>query len=156
MYIYPMWWLCVVAWIFSLIPAVFGYVASLTGRFPWVSGTSFASLLNVFAAIAVLCVVMTDIANSNCNRVACDRDSDLKYLQYLYEKRAIATAIVSTYAIACIICYGVVMVYSFFLSRRFRRQPANWLTSNMNKRVSIRATATGTGPAASIAPSAIV
>ena len=158
-FIYPTWWLSVIAWIFSAIPLVISYMASLTGRRVYIYGTCFGCLTNVFAAIAILCVVMTNISNAvtyteYCkSQLTCDY-SDHRF--YLSGHRAVITAIVTLYAISSVVSNGVGMVYSFFLARKCRKQPTNWLTSNLNKRVSMRAPSTITGPQVSLASSSIV
>ena len=143
-YLHPIWWLCVVAWIFAGIPAVFGYATSITGNVMWLSSTTVSNLLNVFVAIAVVCVVMTDVSNARvsaneCKRkategVACGSVFSIDQLDYLSDHRAIVTAIVTLDGIVSVICNGTSMVYSFFLVRKCRRQSPNWLTSNPVKR----------------------
>lgn len=156
-FIYPTWWLCVVAWIFSAIPVIASYTASLTGKRFWIWMTCITCLINGFVAIAILCVVMTQVSEGveNCKiHLAC---SEADHQAYIVQHRAIITAVVTLYGISCVVCNGVAMVYSFFLGRKCRRQPANWLTSTtLSKRITARASSAITGPQISVASTSIV
>lgn len=151
-FIYPIWWLCLVAWTSSIIPLVMSLGASLSGRYAWIVGISMSCLVNVCGSIGVLSVVMTDISNAGsvwdeCKNHptswACKSDH-YEYDDFLVSHRALVTALVTIYAMACIISNGVSMVYSFFLARKCRKQPVNWLRTNI-KRLSHRSS-TSCGP----------
>ena len=144
-FLYPIWWLCAVAWVFSGVPVVFSCVTSITGSTLWLSGTTISNLVNVFAAIAVVCVVMTEVsaASGTCKGretegQPCGSFFNSDQLRHLSANRAIVTALVTLYGIACVICNGTGMVYSFFLARKCKRQSPNWLTSISLKRPSNR------------------
>lgn len=134
-FVHPSWYLCLVAWIFSLIPLLTSIPACRTGKCPLIAGVAISCLCNVCATIAVVCVVMTDISNAagrvdRCSSHPDDADCfDTEYERYLTANRAIATALVTTYGMINIVSNGIPMVYAFFLYRRCRKQPRNWLVS---------------------------
>jgi hypothetical protein len=99
----------------------------------------------------VLSVVMTDVSNAVSSQESCKREPDScatthdEYLRFLVANRALVTALVTIYAMVCVISNGLTMVYSFFLARKCRKQPTNWLTAS-TKRLSHRPTLTYSGP----------
>lgn len=133
--LYQDWFLCLVAWIFSSIPLITSLFACRTGKCPLIVGITVSSLSNVCASIAVVCVGMTDIANAGglLDRCIVRPDQagclDLEYARYLTTHRALATALVTTYGMCSVVLNGIPMVYSFFLARKCRSQPRNWLVS---------------------------
>lgn len=173
-FICPVWWLCLLSSVASLLPLVFSFAAAQRGCAPCVLGACIASLCNVCTAIAVLCVIMTNISMSvrayekcvlekplhinlsggdssdysyldvNCSSYSAE---ELDYFGYLRANRAVVTGLVTVYAAACVVLNGLGMVYMFFLSRKCRNQPSNWLTAtthfSSSKRVSSRSTSGG-------------
>ena len=136
----------VIGWILAVPPVVFSFLSCIKGQFGYIAGISMSSLCNVCAAIAVMCTVMTYTALSmriyhqcgpGVSHVGVDGELDCSqysesqtaYFSYIAAHRACITGLSVVCGASSVVLSGVSMAYAFFLARRVKRHPANWLVS---------------------------
>lgn len=165
----PPWWLLLISLFCAAVPFGLSFVACFTGKTVYITALSVGSFLNVCAAISVMCIIMTEVAEAARVSETCGGDGkpskppdcssfsnvDIEYLTILAARRAVVTGLVTLYGTGCVILNGFVMVYSFFLARRCMSRPANWLTASPTvsfkgvKSRSVSHTSTNNTPSAS-------
>jgi len=143
------WWLCGIPCVVSALPLVLSFLSANSGRPSHIAYMSTSHCGAVCCAIVVTCMVMTLVETSVSVVNFCKSDdqqtspyptlpdgevdcTDYTFMTQsnLSSNRAIITALVVIYGSCCIVMNGVSMMYSFFLYRRARNQPANWLVSS--------------------------
>lgn len=102
------------------------------------------NLAGVCCGIAITCVIMTMIhtavlLSSGCganrsipsSEAECQgiTDEQLDYSSRISLNKGLLTALVVLYGVTAVVLNGVAMIYSFFLYRKVRIQPRNWLTN---------------------------
>jgi hypothetical protein len=136
-FLLPHWWMCIIPWAMSTVPLLFSFMSGRTGRWIHIAYLSASHFAAVCCAIVITCMIMTLVETAvalttSCFgkptlAVSCEEFTDFQY--NLSKNRAVLTALVVIYGTCCIVLSGVSMMYAFFLYRRAKTQPQNWLTS---------------------------
>ncbi len=136
-FLYPLWWLIVISWLFSLVPFIVSIRASVSGSYAYICTTSLSSLVNVCTGIATVCILMTVVEEAVVAASVGEQDVT-SYTIYVARNKAVIIALNVLCGVSCLVLSGTVMVYGFFLARRVRRHPPNWLFSLVPSRRSLR------------------
>lgn len=142
------WWICIISWVCALCCFVTAYVACRRGVPQQILIMAIFNLAGVCCGIATTCLTMTSIhtavlISNVCNGGVANApevyesvgdcgaydSNSLQYYAYISSNKGLLTALVVLYGATSVVLDGVAMIYAFFLYRRARNKPRNWLTN---------------------------
>ena len=143
------WWMCIIAWVCAFGSFCSSYFACRKGIPQQILLMAIFNLAGVCCGIATTCLTMTTIHTAvlitNSCKAGGTRPTDLPdsvgdcvaydgmsldYYGHISANKGLLTALVVLYGATSVVLDGVAMIYAFFLYRRVRNKPRNWLTNS--------------------------
>jgi len=142
------WYICIIAWICAFGCFGSAYLACRKGVSQHIILMAILNLAGVCCAIATTCLTMTMIHTAVLITNGCRAGTSITpdpqdtvgdctgfdqvsmdYYAYISANKGLLTALIVLYGATSVVLDGVAMIYAFFLYRRVRNKPRNWLTN---------------------------